>query len=127
MMTLLWIRPDKPSPDKPTLSLRHSILFCILLLFATACPAVAEDQYDQALHQVQTLGCLDSENIEAYLNRKLKPSHRDLGWQVFQNDYGFDVERTFMASKSMELRYRWRLHHNGELNAISERAKTLCS
>jgi len=107
--------------------LRKARYWLFMLLVCGALPLQADDEYDRALQQVKALSCLDYENVDAYLNRKLKPSHRDLGWQVFKNDHGYDVERSFMVSKSMELRYRWRLSHNGELSAISDRAKSLCS
>jgi (2Fe-2S) ferredoxin len=71
--------------------------------------------------------CKDGATVEQLLDKELKPSHRDLGWRVFARDEGFDVERAFLVSKSMELRYRWRVDAAGRGQAVSERAQKLCS
>ena len=108
-------------------SSRYGFVPCLLYaLLITAQPACAEDEYNLALNRVKTLSC-NHENVEQYLDHKLKPSHRDMGWQVFKNENGYDVERTFLVSKSMELRYRWRMTWTGELHPVTDRAKDLCS
>ena len=97
-----------------------------LLLFSPA--TLAQDPYTIALAQVKNQICNDHETVEQFLERKLKPSHRDLGWQIFKTDDGaYDVERTFLISKSMELRYRWRVNPNGRLSASNQRSQSLCS
>lgn len=40
-------------------------------------------------------------------------SQRDLGWQVFQEQNQYDVERAFLMSKSMQLRFRWDVNAKG--------------
>lgn len=88
----------------------------------------AQDAYTVALAQVKTQICHDQETVEQFLERKLKPSHRDLGWQIFKTDDGaYDVERIFLISKSMEMRYRWRVNPDGSLSATNQRSQTLCS
>ena len=67
------------------------------------------------------------ETVAQYLDHKLSSSFRDLGWRMFPANDGFDVERAFLASKFMELRYRWRVDRSGQVRAISERAQNLCS
>ncbi len=112
------------SHNKTSLRYLKASLSAVLLL---ACQlACADDDYNLALSRVKSLSC-NSENVEQYLDHKLKPSHRDLGWQVFKNDHGYDVERTFLVSKSMELRYRWRMSWTGKLDPVTDRAKALCS
>lgn len=89
--------------------------------------SAAQLNIDQALDRVKNLQC-HGETVESHLNRTIKPSHRDLGWQVFKHeDLFFDVERSFLVSKSMEIRYRWRIQQDGILEAVSERAQKLCS
>lgn len=100
------------------------IFILIALLSSSTYAAV---NHAAAEHVVMTQPCKDGATVEQLLDRELKPSHRDLGWRVFARDDGFDVERAFLVSKSMELRYRWRVDAAGHGQAVSERAQKLCS
>lgn len=101
---------------------------CLIGLSLISSVTRAEDAYTVALTQVKNQTCNDHETVEQFLGRKLKPSHRDLGWQIFKTDQGaYDVERTFLISKSMELRYRWRVNPDGSLAATNQRSQTLCA
>lgn len=98
------------------------------VLFAALSGMVyAADGYAEAEQTVKSLPCSRGENVDQFLDHKLKPSHRDLGWRVFAGHEGFDVERSFLASKSMELRYRWHVGVSGAARPVSERAQKLCS
>lgn len=98
-----------------------------LLFVALSSAAQAASGHSEAESIVKNQPCAVSETIDQFLDHKLKPSHRDLGWRVFARDDGFDVERAFLVSKSMELRYRWRVGASGEPQPVSERAQGLCS
>lgn len=101
---------------------------CLIGLALISPVTLAQDAYTVALAQVKNQICNDRETVEQFLERKLKPSHRDLGWQIFKTDNGaYDVERTFLISKSMEMRYRWRVNPDGSLSATNQRSQTLCS
>lgn len=119
--------------DKKSLTLRNTVHWrgwaCLASLFTVlTCAAQTADGKTQAENLVKNQPCMAGETIEQLMDRKLKPSHRDLGWRVFaREDQGFDVERSFMVSKSAELRYRWRVAGNGTAYPESERARNLCS
>lgn len=98
-----------------------AILLVALCRIAHAAPSDGE-----AEQMVRNQPCKDGESVAQYLDHKLSSSHRDLGWRVFPAENGLDVERAFLASKSMELRYRWRVDGTGQVQAISDRAQNLC-
>lgn len=76
---------------------------------------------------VKNAPCLDNQSIDAVLTNKIKTgSQRDLGWQVFTEDDHFEVERAFLINKSMQLRFRWRVHADGSIAPVSKRAEGLC-
>lgn len=106
---------------------RHGLGSLCILLAALGGPADAAASHDEAERLVKNQPCLAGETIDQFLDHTLKPSYRDLGWRVFARDGGFDVERAFLASKSMELRYRWRVGATKAPQPISERAEHLCS
>lgn len=54
-------------------------------------------------------------------------TQRDLGWRVFVNPDDLEVERAVMINKGMELRYRWRVNTQGQVQAGNDRAERLCS
>ncbi|BBL69458.1 hypothetical protein [Methylogaea oryzae] len=100
----------------------------LLILLATlGAPAYGAAGEADAEQIVKSHPCADGETIDQYLGHKLSSSHRDLGWRVFPAEGGVDVERAFLASKSMEIRYRWRVDGTGQVQAISDRAQSLCS
>lgn len=118
MITVRYIWPGKVKINR----------ICLIGLSLVSPMIHAQDAYTVALEQVKNQLCNDRETVEQYLERKLKPSHRDLGWQIFKTEDGaYDVERTFLISKSMEMRYRWRVNPNGSLSAVNQRSQTLCS
>lgn len=83
---------------------------------------------EQATTQVRTMICKDNMTIDQALEHTVKTnSQRDNGWRSFQEDDYVDVERAFMVSKAVELRYRWRVGNDGSILAKSERAEKLCS
>ncbi|HLF97508.1 MAG TPA: hypothetical protein VI457_10225 [Methylococcaceae bacterium] len=92
---------------------------------ASALAAAASDT--EMTQTVKIQPCKGGETVAQYLDHKLSSSFRDLGWRMFPANDGFDVERAFLASKFMELRYRWRVDRSGQVRAISERAQNLCS
>lgn len=99
----------------------------IMLLFALSHIAYAAPNSAEVDVIVKNQPCKEGETVDQYLGSKLKSSHRDLGWRVFPVEGGIDVERAFVASKSMEIRYRWRVDDSGQVQAIGDRAQNLCS
>lgn len=76
---------------------------------------------------VKNSPCLDGQNIEAVLKDKIRMrSQRDLGWEVFKEEGGYDVERSFLMNKSMQLRFRWHVNADGSIGPVSSRAESLC-
>jgi|LakMenE18May11ns_1017448.scaffolds.fasta_scaffold9327314_2 hypothetical protein len=121
MITVRYIWPGK-------VKINRICQICLIGLSLVSPVIQAQDAYTVALEQVKNQLCNDHETVEQFLERKLKPSHRDLGWQIFKTDDGaYDVERTFLISKSMEMRYRWRVNPDGRLSAVNQRSQTLCS
>ncbi len=89
--------------------------------------AYAASSYDAAKTQVVNQPCLDGETVDQYLDHKRRPSHRDLGWRVFEDDDGYIVERSFMVSKAMEIRYRWHIDKQDAIYPTNSRTEDLCS
>ncbi len=53
---------------------------------------------------VKNSPCLDGLTIEEALKNKIRiRSQRDLGWQVFNEEGLYEVERSFLMNKSMQL------------------------
>jgi len=76
---------------------------------------------------VKSAPCL-GQTIEDVLKNKIHiRSQRDLGWQVFNEDGQFEVERAFLMNKSMQLRFRWRVNADGSIAPVSKRAESLCT
>lgn len=99
-------------------------LSCCLPLLPHASLA---DGYKQAEHQVKNLPCTAAETVDQILTRTHRNLNPDRGWRVVAMDDGdYLVERIFMASKSAELLYRWRVGAGDAPAAISDRAKMLC-
>lgn len=97
------------------------------MLLAMCCRAALASPSDEAEQMVKNQPCKEGETVAQYLEHKLSSSHRDLGWRVYTEEDGIQVERAFLVSKSMELRYRWRVESGGAIRPVSERAAGLCS
>lgn len=96
------------------------------ILFATP---TARAQIDETTveERVKNSPCLDGQSIEAVLKDKIRMhSQRDLGWEVFKEENGYDVERAFLMNKSMQLRFRWHVNADGSISPVSSRAESLC-
>lgn len=85
------------------------------------------DMDGDAKEAVMKQPCQEGKTVDQYLSEKTRHSQRDLGWRVFPADGGVDVERAFMASKAMEIRYRWRVTGQGQVTPANSRAENLCS
>jgi hypothetical protein len=95
-----------------------------LALASTLSTAASDTKTAQT---VKTQPCKNGETVDQYLDHKLSAAYRDLGWRVFPAANGVDVERAFLVSKLMELRYRWRVDGIGQVQAVTEGAQNLCS
>lgn len=106
-----------------------SWLLMVLLLSGAGQQAVASTSTPNlAEERVRTQTCQGDDNVDAFLSRKSRHSQPDMGWRVFgTDDGGFDVERAFMVSKAMEIRYRWHVSGQGEISPVNRRAEELCS
>ncbi len=104
--------------------MRLLFIWLCMLIMATAFAEVSEQQAEEI---VKTSICIDDQTIAEVLKGKLKKrSQRDLGWKVFKEDEYYDVERAIMISKSMKIRYRWRVNREGQVEPVGKRAKKLC-
>lgn len=89
--------------------------------------AVAGIDRDQAMQNVKQLICKNNMTVDASLEQAIKAhSQRDIGWQVFEESGYFDVQRSVLVSKGVELRYRWRIYEDGKIQPENERAEKLC-
>ena len=101
----------------------------ILLLFSfLSTPAFADVHDLKAEKAVRSLACKDGKSVDEVLKHKIKRhSQRDLGWRVFDEEGdSFDVERAILINKGMQIRYRWRLAPEENVQPISKRARELC-
>lgn len=100
----------------------------MLFSFFCATSAFAEMNENRAEEIVKNSICIGDQNIAEILNKKFKKrSQRDLGWRVYKENGQYDVEKAILISKSMRIRYRWRVSNEGEIQPISKRATKLCS
>ncbi len=85
-------------------------------------------QFDeaQAVTLVEATPCHGKTVGERLKDEIQSHSRRDLGWQSFDKDGDHDLERALRVSKSMDIRYRWRLTASGSVEAVSDPAKKLC-
>lgn len=103
----------------------HSLM--MLLAFVFCNPTSADNSYLAAKNLVITQACTHGQTVDEILDHKVRPSRRDLGWRVFEISDGYVVERAFMVSKAMEIRYRWHVSPQGEIYAENSRTENLCS
>lgn len=97
------------------------------LVFAISYPVLALDA-GQAEQQVKAAACKDGQSVSEALDQSIKShSQRDVGWRVFPEEGYVDVERAVLINKGKELRYRWRVSADGSLQAVSDRAQSLCA
>lgn len=113
------------------INIRRSNLCSILILLLFVSKQVfSEPQTFRGVAEdlVKNQFCSGNDNVDAFLSRKSRHSQPDMGWRVFAtDDGGFDVERAFMISKAMEIRYRWHVNDQGAIHPVNRRAEDLCS
>lgn len=106
-------------------SMKCMMRFVLLLLVHHT--AYAEINASTVEDIVKNAMCLEGKTIDNALKDKIKMrSQRDLGWQVFNEDGQFEVERAFLMNKSMQLRFRWHVNPDGSIKPVSSRAESLC-
>ncbi|MCX7085595.1 MAG: hypothetical protein NTY69_08655 [Methylococcales bacterium] len=99
----------------------------LLLAFMRNKHVIAQIDEVAAEEKVKNAICLDGLSIEQVLIDKFHSrSQRDLGWQVFKEQDQYDVERAFLMSKSMQLRFRWHVNAEGVISPDAGRAESLC-
>lgn len=104
---------------------RVAALLFLLALSARPSPSPAMDEAT-ATARVEGATC-GASTVGARLADELRShSRRDLGWRAFPGDNAVDLERSARVSKSMDIRYRWRVDGAGRVEAVSEAAKSLC-
>lgn len=106
---------------------RRLIRAGLILPMALASSLAVAASDTRTTQTVKTQPCKNGETVDQYLDHKLSAAYRDLGWRVFPAANGVDVERAFLVSKLMELRYRWRVDGIGQVQAVTEGAQNLCS
>ena len=107
--------------------LKYGGKFIIVLVVLLVHTVYAQVDGTSAESIVKNSPCLNK-TIEEVLKDKLKTSsQRDLGWQVFNEDGEFEVERAFLMSKGMQLRFRWHVNPDGSIKPVSGRAESLCT
>lgn len=114
--------PKHPNPYK---NIVRGLMMSLAISFCT--PASADNPFLTAKNRVITQACTHGQTVDEVLDHKARPSRRDLGWRVFETDDGYVVERAFMVSKAMEIRYRWHVSAQGEIYAENSRSENLCS
>ena len=103
-------------------------LILLILSFIFNNQSIAQIDEVTAEEKVKSASCLDGLTIEQVLKNKFHSrSQRDLGWQVFKEQDQYDVERAFLMSKSMQLRFRWHVNAEGIISPDGGRAESLCT
>lgn len=86
----------------------------------------AQINTEQAEMMVINSNCNNQTVTEALKHKIKRHSQRDLGWHTFENEGYIDVERTILVNKGKRIRYRWRVNADGNIQAVSKKAKKLC-
>lgn len=104
------------------------LFISVLLLYAATLSASRAESLNasQAENLVKSASCTDGETVDAALQKKASSWQRDLGWQVFEENGAYAVEKSLLISKSIQLRFRWLVDAQGKVSASSDRAKDLC-
>ena len=98
-----------------------------LLLYAVATSAGAGPDEASAARALEAKPC-GTGTIGGRLDDEIRGhSRRDLGWRMFVGTGYYDLERSLRVSKSMEMRFRWRVLDNGSVEPLSEPAQRLCA
>lgn len=106
-------------------TLLSGIFFSVFIMHATLAEAMSAAEAEEL---IRSTPCINGLNIDTVLEQKINTaSQRDLGWQVFEEDGIYIVERAVLISKSMQLRYRWQIDGQGKLQPASDRAEDLCA
>lgn len=103
--------------------------FILGLSMALPAPStgLADAHEDMARQAIEQLPC-GAGTVGARLEEETRiHSRRDLGWRSFQEGDNLDLERAFRVSKSMEIRFRWRVDHAGHAEALTDPARNLCT
>lgn len=88
--------------------------------------AHADTHEEQAQKTVEAMPCRGT-TVGALLEQESRThSRRDLGWRFFPEGETLDIERSFRVSKSMEVRFRWKVDHASQVQAVTDAAKSLC-
>lgn len=90
-------------------------------------PVDADTHEESAQQRLEAMSCGEVTVGKRLAEAARAHAQRDLGWRFFREGEDLDVERAFRLTKSMEIRYRWRVTHAGGIVAISDHARTLCS
>ncbi len=107
------------------MNLKYFLVF--FLTFMLNNQVTAQIDESTAEEKVKTALCFDGQTIDQVLKDKFHTrSQRDLGWQVFKEQYQYDVERAFLMSKSMQLRFRWHVNAEGVISSDGGRSSSLC-
>jgi hypothetical protein len=90
-------------------------------------PLLLADSHDaEAQKRIEATPCGGTTLGERLAEETRIHSRRDLGWRFFPSSGYMDVERALRVSKSMEIRYRWRVDDSGKVEAENEAAQGLC-
>lgn len=104
---------------------RVAAMIVLLALSVRPHPARAMDEA-MATARVEAAAC-GASTVGARLAEEMRShSRRDLGWRAFPGSDATDLERSARVSKSLDIRYRWRVDGAGRVEPVSEAAKSLC-
>lgn len=102
-------------------------LICYGAALLLGSPLLPADSHDEAAQQkIEAMPCGGTTLGERLAEETHIHSRRDLGWRFFPGSGYMDVERSLRVSKSMEIRYRWRVNDAGQVEARNEAAQGLC-
>ncbi len=89
-------------------------------------PSLGDTHDVEARHKVEATPCAGATLGQRLEEESRFHSRRDLGWRFFPGEGYMDAERALRVSKSMEIRYRWRVDAAGKVEALTDSARELC-
>lgn len=111
----------------PRVWLNPGMCWLGLLLTAYAVQSSALPDEGDAARALEAQPCGNSTIGERLAEEIRSHSRRDLGWRMFGGQGYYDLERSLRVSKSMDMRFRWRIFDGGTVEPVSQAAQRVCS
>lgn len=103
--------------------MNKAIIVLLSLVLSSAC--LADNNDVNAVVAIKSMLCQNDVTAQNKLNQIGSHISQDKGWRIFRGADFYDIERSLYFTKTSEARYRWRIDAQGNVSAVTDRAKAL--